>query len=66
MRLDANIQDADAFYATVVAANEVLSEQQSQDFALRLALLLANQIGDSRVLVTCIAEAAKSFSHPKT
>jgi Protein of unknown function (DUF2783) len=61
MRLDPNINDPDTFYAAIVAANESISEQQSQDFALRLVLLLANQIGDAGLLAACIAEAAKPF-----
>jgi hypothetical protein len=64
VRLDPNIQDADTVYAAIIAANERLSEQQSQDFAMRLVLLLANQVGDAQVLAACIAEAAKPFSLP--
>jgi flagellar biosynthesis regulator FlbT len=62
VRLDPNIKNADTFYAAIILANEMLSEQQSQDFAMRLVLLLANQISDARVLAACIAEAAKPFS----
>ena len=59
MRLDPNIEDPDAIYAAILTAGEKLSEEQSQDFALRLLLLLANQIGDARVLAACIVEASK-------
>lgn len=57
MRTDANIPDADGFYAAIIAANEGLSERQSEAFMLRFALLLANQIGDQRVLLEAIRTA---------
>ncbi len=57
MRTDANIPDADGFYAAIIAANEGLSERQSEAFMLRFALLLANQIGDQQVLLEAIRTA---------
>ncbi len=57
MRTDPNIPDADGFYEAVIAANEGLSDAQSDAFMLRLALLLANQIGDQQVLLDAIAAA---------
>lgn len=57
MRTDPNLADADGFYAAIIAANEGLSETESDAFMLRLALLLANQIGDAEVLDACIAAA---------
>ena len=57
MRADPNIPDPDAMYAAILAANEGLSEAESLRFALRLALLLANQVGDQSVLMRCIEEA---------
>jgi hypothetical protein len=57
MRTDPNIPDADGFYEAVIAANEGLSDAQSDAFVLRLALLLANQIGDQQVLLDAIAAA---------
>lgn len=59
MRLDANLHDPDAFYAALVAANEGLTEDQSQRLTLRLVFLLANQIGDAAVLEACVGEAAE-------
>lgn len=59
MRTDPNIPDPDAVYAAILAANEGLSEAESLRFALRLALLLANQIGDQAVLMEAI-EAARA------
>lgn len=59
MRLDANLHDPDAFYAALVAANEGLTDDQSQRLTLRLVFLLANQIGDAAVLEACVGEAAE-------
>jgi hypothetical protein len=57
MRTDPNLADADGFYAAMVAANEGLSEAESEAFLLCLMLLLANQIGDPKVLGDCIDAA---------
>ena len=57
MITEPNIPDADAFYAGILAANEGRSEAESLRFALRLCLLLANQIGDQQVLMDAVALA---------
>lgn len=57
MRTEPAIPDPDAFYEALLAANEGLSERESLAFALRLALLLANQIGDQAVLTAAVAAA---------
>jgi len=54
-----NIPNADDFYQALIAAHEGLSETQSAELNARLVLLLANQIGDQRVLTRCI-EAARA------
>ncbi|WP_048646927.1 DUF2783 domain-containing protein [Nitratireductor soli] len=59
MKLDPFIDDPDAFYAALVAANEGLAEEQSNHLILRLVFLLANQVGDAAVINACVAEAAK-------
>lgn len=56
-----NIPDADAFYQALISAHEGLSSQQSLELNTRLVMLLANQIGDQRVLMECIAAARRSF-----
>ena len=58
MRADLNIPDPDGFYEAVLQVNEDLTAEQSLAFVLRLALLLANQVGDQAVLLDAI-EAAK-------
>jgi hypothetical protein len=60
MKTDPNIPDPDGFYATLIAAHEGLPESESADLDARLVLLLANQIGDQRVLLDCIAAAREA------
>ena len=57
MRTDANIPDPDGFYEAWVAAHEGLSDEESSDLDTRLLLLLANQVGEQKVLLDCLAEA---------
>jgi hypothetical protein len=60
MKTTLNLQDADGFYEQLLDAHEGLTEQQSALLNARLILLLANQVGDARVLKECV-EAAKTF-----
>lgn len=64
MKTDANIPDADGLYAALVAAHEGLGEARSAELNARLVFLLANQIGDQRVLLECVAAAARPFRQP--
>jgi hypothetical protein len=52
-----NLQDADGFYEALMDAQAGLSPAQIELFSARLILLLANQVGDARVLADCIAAA---------
>lgn len=56
-----NIPDPDGFYAALVAANEGLDVESSALLMARLALLLANQIGDQRVLLDALDAARSSL-----
>ncbi|MFI5444677.1 DUF2783 domain-containing protein [Polaromonas sp. UC242_47] len=60
MKATLNFQDADAFYECLLDAHQGLSREQSELFNARLILILANQLGDSRVLQACIAAAKPS------
>ncbi len=60
MKTNLYLQDADAFYEQLLDAHEGLSEEQSRLLNARLILLLANQVGDAKVLQDCI-EAARRF-----
>jgi hypothetical protein len=57
MTTDPNIPDPDGFYAALVAAHEGLTEAQSAELNARLVFLLANQVGDQRTLLDCVAAA---------
>ena len=60
MKSTLNLQDADGFYEQLLDAHQGLSEQQSALLNARLILLLANQIGDAKLLKDCV-EAARTF-----
>ncbi|MGE0096878.1 MAG: DUF2783 domain-containing protein [Hydrogenophaga sp.] len=59
MKTTSQFQDADAFYEQLLDAQADLSREEAELFNARLILLLANQIGDARVLRECIAAAAQ-------
>ena len=59
MKTALNLQDADGFYELLLDAHEGLPKEQSDLLNARLILLLANQVGDARVLKECV-EAAKA------
>ncbi|UCU93548.1 DUF2783 domain-containing protein [Hydrogenophaga taeniospiralis] len=63
MKLAIHFQDADAFYEQLLDAHVGLSREDSELLNARLILLLANQVGDSRVLSECI-EAAREMPTP--
>ncbi|MGH6628082.1 MAG: DUF2783 domain-containing protein [Burkholderiaceae bacterium] len=60
MKTTLHFQDADAFYEQLLDAHAGLSPQDSELLNARLILLLANQVGDTKVLRECI-EAAKDM-----
>jgi hypothetical protein len=45
-----NIADSDGFYADLLAAHRGLTEAESHAMNARLVLILANHIGDAKVL----------------
>ena len=49
--------DADDFYEALLDAHQGLSTEQSALLNARLILLLANQVGDARVLKEMVAAA---------
>ncbi|MFV0513715.1 MAG: DUF2783 domain-containing protein [Jhaorihella sp.] len=58
LTLTPNIDDADDFYADLLAAHETLDKAASDAFNARLILVLANHIGDRSVLAQALATAA--------
>jgi len=57
MKTNLNLQDADTFYEQLLDAHSGLNAEQSELLNARLILLLANQVGDSRVLQECLVAA---------
>ena len=60
MKTSLNFQDADGFYEQLLDAHVGLSREESELLNARLILLLANQVGDAKVLKDCV-EAARQF-----
>jgi hypothetical protein len=60
MKTQLNLQDTDGFYEQLLDAHQGLDEEQSKLLNARLILLLANQVGDAKVLKDCV-EAARTF-----
>lgn len=60
MNTNLNFQDADSFYEQLLDAHAGLDAEQSALLNARLILLLANQVGDAKVLRECI-EAAREL-----
>lgn len=57
LELRPNMQRADDFYATLLAAHEGLPKAESDALNARLILILANHIGDHEVLSAAIEKA---------
>ncbi len=55
-----NIEDADGFYADLLAAHKGLTEAESQALNARLVLILANHVGDREALAEALRLARGS------
>ena len=62
MKTALTLQDADGFYEKLLDAQQGMSDEQAQLFSARLVLLLANQVGDDRVLEQCIDAARRGVA----
>jgi hypothetical protein len=62
LQTELKIGDPDGFYERLLDAHRGLSEEQSAQLNARLILLLANQVGDDRVLADCVAAALHPFA----
>lgn len=60
MRNSFHFQDGDGFYEQLLDAHEGMTKEQSDLLNARLILLLANEVGDAKVLKECI-EAARAL-----
>jgi len=61
MNIGPMLKSPDDFYERLLEAHDGLSAEQSAQLNARLILLLANQVGDDRVLADCVAAAARPF-----
>lgn len=52
-----NMTEHDDFYAELLSAHEVMSDEESQAFNARLILILANHIGHTEVLKQALSTA---------
>lgn len=57
LTLTPNLEQADDFYADLLAAHEGLSKDESDALNARLVLVLANHIGSRAVLTKALAAA---------
>ncbi|MFO7648961.1 MULTISPECIES: DUF2783 domain-containing protein [Halomonas] len=60
LELNPNFTDPDAFYAALTETHRERSEAESERINARLILLLANHVGDQRVLEEALAIAAQA------
>jgi hypothetical protein len=65
MKTSLNFQDADAFYEQLLDAHRGLSREASELLNARLILLMANQLGNTALLIDCI-EAARAIDSSPT
>lgn len=61
MKTQATLKDPDDVYERLADAQRGLGEADRLTFDARLILLLANQVGDERVIAECIEAAARPF-----
>ena len=61
LHLDANLVVPDDFYQELIDAHRDLSEEQSALLNAKLILLLANHVGDARVLRAALAAAREDI-----
>lgn len=57
LNIDPNLVDHDGFYAMLIDYHQDLSKAQSDDLNARLILILANHIGDQKVIEDAIVLA---------
>lgn len=55
-----NIEDQDVFYAELINAQRDLRDEQADMMLAKLVLILANHVGDRRVLSDAIALAREN------
>ena len=61
LNVESNLTAPDKFYEALIDAHRDLSTAQSHELNARLVLLLANHIGDLRVLKEALEQAAQTL-----
>lgn len=64
LNTEPNLSDPDDFYEALIATHRGLTDAQSAMVNAKLVLLLANHIGDARVLSEALAAARNSIADP--
>ena len=64
LNTDPNIAAPDDFYQELIALHRDLSEEESAMVNAKLVLLLANHIGDPKVLASAMAAARADVAPP--
>ena len=59
MKTTLHLQDADTFYEQLLDAHTGLTREQSELLNARLILILANQVGDAKVLRESVQAASE-------
>ena len=59
LNLEPNFSDADAFYAALADVHRDRSPEASERINARLILILANQVGEQRILEQALAIAGR-------
>ena len=59
LRTEANIDDPDGFYAELLELHADLDRKASEALNARLVLILANHVGNRKILRQAFAAAAK-------
>ena len=60
LNLSTNLESADDFYASLLEAHEGLDEKEIHALNARLILILANHIGEQKVLIQALKAARAS------
>lgn len=66
LRTDANVEDADGFYARLIELHQGLDARESQKLNAKLILMLANHIGDPVVLDEALAYLRRTRTQDKS
>ena len=64
--LEPNVSDPDDMYQYIIEMHRNLSDEQSAQVNAKMILLLANHIGDSRVILEAASIAREGISSPET